>query len=142
MEWVCDEIAKDSAEPDISKLDTEVLQIPYQYGKWINIMAMEKLYYKKYVGKLKWLKNKKFDYYRGYPNDEYMEGKISPKKCETNAIAQSRVDSDDEVLKYEDKVTVQEVKLEAIADVLKLINTKGWNIKHAIDYLKFKNAEH
>ena len=40
MEWIYDEIAKDSIETDITKLDIEVLQIPYQYGKWINILAI------------------------------------------------------------------------------------------------------
>ena len=47
LEWIYDEVAKDSTKPDITKLDTEVLQIPYQYGKWINILAIERKFYKK-----------------------------------------------------------------------------------------------
>lgn len=142
MEWINDEIKNDSTEPDINKLDIEVLQIPYQYGKWINVLAIEKAFYRKYTRKLKWLKLRKFDFYRGHPNDEYMDGKISNINCSTNAMASVRVESDEEVMDYEDKVALQEIKIEQITEFLKLINSKGWNIKHAIDYLKFKNAEH
>lgn len=141
MEWVFNEIKKDSADPDPTKLDIEVLKIPYKYGKWINILAMEKSYYLKYKKNMAWLRIKKFDYYRGHPNDEYEDGRISPLKCNTNILANVRVDSDDEVLELEEKMNLQEIKIEQIADFLKAIPNMGWNIKTALEFMKFKQGE-
>ena len=140
--WVHDEIKKDSSEPDPTKLDSELLRIPYQYGKWINILAIEKEFYLKFHKKLKWLKQRKFDYYRGFPNDDYMDGKISSKKYNTNALASSAVEADDDVIQCETRMDLQGNKIDQITEFLKAINSRGWNIKNAIDFIKFNNAEH
>lgn len=138
MENLYNEIEQDS-EIDRDHLDVELLKIPYQYGKWINTHAIEKAFLVKYTKRLKKLKPLMFDYYKGNVNDDFMDGKISPTSY-TKLQALEKVEADPGISELSDKVELQIIKVEMIAEFLKAITAKGWNVKTAVDYLKFKNG--
>ena len=138
VEWIYKEIEKDSVINKDS-LDTELLQIPYQYGKWINIHAIEKAFLIKFNKQLKVLKPLKFDYFKGNVNDSYMNGAISPTTY-SKLQATERMEADEEVSSLSEKIELQIIKIEMIDEFLKAITSKGWNIRTAVDYLKFKNG--
>lgn len=138
IEFIRDEITKDS-KIDRDNLDVELLNIPYQYGKWINIHSIEKAYLSKFMKQLTKLKPLKFDYYKGNENVDYMNGRISPTSY-TKTQAIEKVNSDDEICILTDKIEIQELKVDMITEFLKGVTSKGWNIRTAVDYIKFKNG--
>lgn len=138
IESLNNEITIDS-KIDREHLDVELLNIPFQYGKWINIHAIERAFLIKFGKQLKRLKPLKFDYYKGNVNDDYLGGKISPV---TYSKIQSleKVEADPEVYDLTEKIELQNIKVDMIAEFIKAITSKGWNLRTAVDYIKFKNG--
>lgn len=138
-----DEIQKEidnDSKIDKDDLSSESLRIPYIYGKWINIFSMERAFLIKYKRDLSEMSLFKVDYYKGVKNPEYKDGKISPIKYDTKAERETAFNGDREVLDLIQKVDLQKVKIESIELFLKAIHSKGFQIKSAIDYIKFKNG--
>lgn len=138
LQEISGEIKVDSEISD--ELDNEALRIPYIYGKWINQHSMEKAYMIKYKRERDEMVLWKMDYYKGVSNPDYKDGKTSPIKYNTNAERERALSGDKEILDIIEKVELQKVKIDAIELFLKAIHTKGFQIKNAIDYLKFKNG--
>jgi len=138
LDEIQNEIIEDSKVSD--KLDQEALKIPYIYGKWINIHSTERAYLRRFKRDCDRLTLLKMDYYKGVSNPEYKDGKISPIKYSTNAEKERALSGDSEVLDQIDQIELQKIKIDAIENFLKLIHSMGFQIKNAIDYLKFKNG--
>jgi hypothetical protein len=131
-------IEKDS-KVDIKNLDNEAINQPYLYGKYINIHAEEKITLKSLQRKMKQLKKDKVEYYKGNANPEEYA-----KKPLNITILKSQipnyVESDSDVLDLQARLDLQEIKLEMLSEYLKSINQRSWNIRSAIDYIKFKHG--
>ena len=99
----------------------------------------EKLILEKYESQLKILKRDKWLYYSGKMSEEELKKKgwqsfdLSILKQDLDRF----IDSDSDVINLGNKVFLQREKVNYIENVIKIIAGKMWNIKSAIEWIKF-----
>lgn len=127
---------------DEANLANESLRIPDLHNKFYKIyynLRLHKDIQKQEcdkIYKLKW---------------EYYLGKLSPEKCndlgwEIPAFTVNKTDvdkylaADDELNLIRQKLSLTDIKLEFLEQILKIINARAYHIKSAIDFLRFSNG--
>ena len=130
---------KVDSKVDITKLDTDSVEAPYVYGRYITIHATEKAYLLKYKKDMKVLFKEKTAYYRGDADPEIYEKNplhISILKSQVPGY----VESDSGVQNLQEKIDIQEIKVDMISDFIYNLRQKTFHIKNAIEFMKFKNG--
>lgn len=136
-EWVID------SKIDSSDLGTESLKIPQLHHKYYKMLTKERLLLKSKKYKHKQLFLEKYQFYTEGPTKEQHEkGWVLPAK---GIILKNEVekflDADKELINSNLSVHVQEEKVEVLIDIIKTLNRRGFEIKNAIEDLKFKNGQ-
>lgn len=124
---------------DETNLDRESLRIALLHGAWYSIFMTEARVYRSASNDLKRLRRQKTEYYLGKAQDSVYEK--SP--LDLKVLRQDLdlyLDSDEEIIALDEKVNTQKLKVEMIESFIKSLNSRGFNIKSAIDFLKFKNG--
>jgi hypothetical protein len=139
LDQIFEEWKKDS-EIDITELGEESLKIAKLHHKYYQILSGERLQTRKLESEFKVLRLEKFEFYTQGPSKESVE-----KGWELPAIgkilksdANNYIDSDKDIISMSLKIGVQHEKLELLDSIIKTIMGRGWNIKNAIDWEKFK----
>jgi hypothetical protein len=99
----------------------------------------EKLILENFESKLKVLKRDKWLYYSGKLSEEELKKK-GWEPFDLNILKQDLdrfIDSDSEVINLSNKVFLQKEKVVYIESVIKIISNKMWNIRSAIEWIKF-----
>jgi hypothetical protein len=99
----------------------------------------EKLVLENFESKLKVLKRDKWLYYSGKLSEEELKKK-GWEPFGLNILKQDLdrfIDSDSEVINLSNKVFLQKEKVIYIESVIKIISNKMWNIRSAIEWIKF-----
>ena len=128
---------------DPSALDSESLNTPQIHNKYLSILLDEKLIFKRYESTLKVLRKNKWLYYSGKMSEEQMK----ELEWESFDLALLRVDldrfieSDYEVIELENKVELYKEKISYLEHVVKIIGNRAWNIRAAIDWIKFTQGQ-
>lgn len=134
------ELIKQDSEIDASALDSEALKIPYLHGKWCGFLMDEARLYRKMLNEMKLLKKYKGEYYTGKCEDSvYEQFPLNRKVLRTEADIY--IDTDDEVIKLDEKLELQRLKVSMIENFMKTLANRGFHIKSAIDFIKFKNGQ-
>ena len=124
---------------DVNHLEEESTKIPQIHNKYLVILMDEKLILEKYESQLKILKRDKWLYYSGKMSEEELKKKgwqsfdLSILKQDLDRF----IDSDSDVINLGNKVFLQREKVNYIENVIKIIAGKMWNIKSAIEWIKF-----
>jgi hypothetical protein len=126
---------------DRTELDAESLKIPTLHAK----------YYKLYLREKVQLKSEEQDYKQFYKlKHEYYTGKMS--QSELNELGwepfqfvlkndlQVYIDADKDVAERLLKLSVQKEKVQFLEDIIKTLNTRGFQIKNAIDFIRFTSG--
>lgn len=126
---------------DRTELDAESLKIPTLHAK----------YYKLYLREKVQLKAEEQDYKQFYKlKHEYYTGKLS--QSELNELGwepfqfvlkndlQVYIDADKDVAERLLKLSVQKEKVQFLEDIIKTLNTRGFQIKNAIDFIRFTSG--
>lgn len=127
-------------EPD--NLDSESLRIPLLQGKYFNFFCREKAILAKLNLDLNQLRRWKRDYFLGeLPVEELVEKGIPVfarrlVKSEVDAY----VDTDSDVIALLEKIAVVQTKVDLLNLLVKSINDRQWNIRNAIEFLKWKSG--
>lgn len=127
-------------EPD--NLDNESLRIPFIQGKYFNLFCREKAILTKLNLDLSQLRRWKRDYFLGeIPVEELVEKGIPVfarrlVKSEVDAY----IDTDSEVIALLEKIAVVQTKVDLLNLFVKSINDRQWNIRNAIEFLKWKSG--
>jgi len=89
---------------------------------------------------MKQLKLDKLEFYVDGPTEEQIEKgwKLPPKGRILKSDAGQYVDADSDVIALNLKLAYQQEKLELLADIIKTISNRGFHIKSAIDWERFK----
>ena len=129
-------------EFDETELDKESLRIPQLHNKYLVFLTDEKIMLEKYQQELRVLVRKKWLYYTGkMSEEELVENDWGPFNLN---ILKSDVDkfieSDTEILRSRTIVRMQEEKINYLDSVVKAINGRQWNIRAAIDWMKFTHG--
>jgi hypothetical protein len=125
---------------DISKLESDSVNTPYIYSKYVVLQATEKTTLKKYKKEMKVLHRNKTAYYRGdAPNSVYKEKPLNISILKSHVP--KYVESDPEVMELQEKIEIQTIKLEMLEEYMKVLYQKTFHISNAIKFMKFKNGD-
>jgi hypothetical protein len=136
IEWEKDSVI------DKTELAVESLKIPILHSKYYNIFIQEAVRHRKFLGEQKILLRKMFEYYSGEMSLEEMKVnnlEIFQRKL-LKADIEKYISSDKAVIEMDLKVGIQRETIDFLESILKTINNRGFQIKNAIDFLKFQNG--
>ena len=129
-------------EIDISELATESIRIPQIHDKYLKIYVDEKIKLRKLQLNLAKISKMKSDYYSGRMSQEELDRLewqpflVKVLKGEVN----SYIESDDDIIKLKETIALMEEKINYIDSVIRMINNSGFQIKSAIDWIKYKDG--
>ena len=129
-------------EIDISELATESIRIPQIHDKYLKVYVDEKIKLRKLQLNLAKISKMKSDYYSGRMSQEELDRLewqpflVKVLKGEVN----SYVESDDDIIKLKETIALMEEKINYIDSVIRMINNRGFQIKSAIDWIKYKDG--
>lgn len=124
---------------DNSNLNTEATILPQLHNKYLCFLTDEKLILSKLESDLKILSRDKWLYYSG----KMSEKELKDRNWETFELSLLKTDldkfisSDTDIITLENKCTLQREKVYYLENSVKLISNKIWNIRAAIDWIKF-----
>jgi hypothetical protein len=130
---------KDSKiDPD--NLHTESLNIPILHGKYFDLYNNILLLRKRVDQQKRKIRHERYEYYSGKADpDVYIENPF-PKKIRDKDAMQKYLDADDKLSQVTLKVEYYDVMLKYIEDILKMIHQRNYQIKNAIEYMKFASG--
>ncbi len=139
LDDIYQEWEKDS-EINRSELGDEALRIPKLHHKYFKIFTQERLTLRKLEFDLKQIKLEKFEFFTQGPTPEQHEKgwKLPPQGKILKSEANNYVDSDEEVIQLALRIGIQLEKIELLESVIKTFTNRGFNIKAAIEWEKFK----
>jgi len=114
--------------------------IPQLHHKYYKIFAQERLTLRKLDAEFKSLHKDKWDYFQGTMIQSDLEERgwePNPLKILKSDLA-LYIDSDKEVINHNLKVAYQKEKIDFLESIIRTINNRGFHIKNAIDWEKFK----
>ncbi len=120
-------------------LDTEATDIPQIHNKYLCLLMDEKLILSKIESDFKILNKNKWLYYSGKMSQEQLKElnwsvfDIHLLKTDLDRF----IDSDSDIILLYNKCLIQKEKVNYIEQVVKLIANKIWNIRAALDWIKF-----
>ena len=129
-------------EIDIAELAIESVRIPQLHDKYLKIYIDERIKLKSLEFELSKMVRLKNDYYSGKMAQEDLEklgwepflGKI------LKGEMHSYLEADEDVFKIKTKIVMMEEKINYLDSIVKMINNRGFQIKSAIDWIKFKSG--
>ena len=122
---------------DDEHLDTESLKNQEIKAKYLDHKSKFELLLFKAKGDYKRLYREKWEYYGGKADAKVYVTKPFDLKVLKSDLS-IYIESDDEIIQCEHKVAYLETVVKYIDGVLKSINSRGWDIKNAIDWKKFE----
>jgi hypothetical protein len=128
------------AQMDDSELGQESLKIPLLHHKYYRILVEEGLRYKQLDHEYKRLYKKKYEYFMGIISEEELEENNwdpNPLKILKQDIPMY-MESDADIQAIQTKLDIQKQKISYIESIIKTVSTRGFLIKNAIDWERFK----
>jgi hypothetical protein len=124
------------------ELDRESLDASKLHQKYHKIYTQERMLLRKYEIELKLLRLEKFEFYTQGPTRETQEkGWVLPPIGKIlKADAGNYVDADKDIVELTLKVGIQHEKIELLESIIKSIMNRGFQIKNAIDFMKFQSG--
>lgn len=141
IEDIVSEWDKDS-KIDETELGTESTKIPAIHNKYLKVFMSENVQLKRMYGQRNKLKMKLMGYYLGEMDSEELEefNRDQFYKKLLKAEVETYIEADDLFIEMNLKVVMQEEKVNYLENVLKSINSRGFQIKNAIDWIKFTHG--
>ena len=129
-------------EIDIAELAIESVRIPQLHDKYLKIYIDERIKLKSLEFDLSKMVRLKSDYYSGRMAQEDLE-KLGRKPFLGKILKgemHSYLESDEDIFKIKGKIVIMEEKINYLDSIVKMINNRGFQIKSAIDWIKFKSG--
>ena len=141
IEEILDLWSKDS-NIDKTELDNESLKIPKLHHKYYQILIGERMIMRNLENEMKALKLEKHEFYTQGPNEETkVKGwKLPAKGLILKSDIPMYMEADKEILDLSFKIGIQQEKIEILESIIKTFNNRGYNIRAAIDFIKFTNG--
>ena len=130
----------DDARMDDTELGNESLRIPMLHHKYYKIFVQEGLLLKKVEQDYKSLYKLKYEYYMGVLDQETLLEKgwnPNPLKILKQDLS-IYMEGDDDLQLVQAKIDIQKQKLSFLESAIKTITNRGFLIKNAIDWERFK----
>ena len=129
-------------EIDITELANESVRIPQIHDKYLKIYIDERIRLKGLQFELTKLVRLKRDYYAGKLTQEELE-KLGweqfLQRLLKNEIS-TYIEADEDVIKTKKNIVLIEEKCHYLDSIIKMISNRGFQIKSAIDWIKYKSG--
>jgi hypothetical protein len=134
------ELWSKDADIDRTELGEESLKISQLHAKYFKIFSSERLSLKKLESDLKVLKRQKYEYFSGTLDyDEMTELGWEPNPLKLlRADIPQYIDSDKDIIELTLKISYQQEKVDFLENAIRSLNSRGFNIKSAVEWEKFK----
>ena len=125
---------------DRTELGDEALKIPKLHSKYLRHYSEERLTLRKLEEEKRELIKLKHDYYRGIlPEEDLKSNGWEPFRLNVlKSDIPMHIDADQDVIKMNLKIAMQMEKVDTLESIIKSISNRGYLIKSAIDFEKFK----
>lgn len=128
---------KDS-QINMDNLHDESIKVPALHAKYFEIYNTVILLKKKSEQTRKNVRHERYEYFTGKADPEvYLESPF-PKKVRDKDTLQKYLDADTKLSQISLKVEYYDVTLNYLESILKVIQNRTYQIKNAIDFLKFQ----
>jgi len=134
---------QEDSEVDKTELGEEVLKIPKLHHKYMQILTYERMTMKATEAEYNKLRLLKYEFYTQGHNEETREKgwKLPPRGMILKADIPYYMDADNELSQLKLKIDLQKEKVDLCESIIKAIMHRGYNIKSAIEWIKFTMAE-
>lgn len=133
---------REDCKLDDTELDIEALKIPNLHAKYLKMLAEHRVKLRALRIKQKQLNQTLYDYYKGDLNNPEDLATIKRDPWPKTVLKQDMpmyIESDEEMVKMNSKVAMQEEIVGVCEEILKSINNRGFQIKNAIDWRRLTN---
>jgi len=126
---------------DRTDLDAESLKIPYLHSKYYKIFLRERIQLKADEFEYKQFYKVKHEYYTGkLSQEELKDYGWDPFQFLLKGELSVYMDADRDISKKLITLQVQREKVEFLDSIIKTLNTRGFAIKNAIDFIRFSSG--
>lgn len=127
----------DDSNIDVDNLHTESLNIPSLHAKYFEMYNNIVLLKKKAEQQRKNIRHDRYEYYTGKADpDIYIENPF-PKKIRDKETLQKYLDADEKLSQICLKIDYYDTMLNYIESILKMIQNRTFQIKNAIEFVRF-----
>jgi len=129
----------EDVEIDKTELGDEAIKIPKLHNKYFQIYIKEKLLLRKFDSEMKQLKLDKYEFYTQGHTEETRSKmwELPAKGLILKTDIPMYMDADPDIIKLSLKIGLQQEKVDLLDSIIKSLNSRGFNIKAAIDWHKF-----
>lgn len=128
---------------DETNLGSESARVPTLHAKYINFLSSTRLNLRKAESDYFNCRRKKYRYYRGEMSREELESEgwaqwqgAKPLKNEIDEFLQG----DSELISLQDKIEYFKTVLYQLEQIIRSINSRTWDIKSSIEWIKVSNG--
>jgi len=128
---------EEDSKIDVDNLHTESLNIPSLHAKYFDIYNNIVLLKKKAEQQKKNIRHERYEYFTGKADpDVYVENPF-PKKIRDKETLQKYLDADEKLSSVCLKVEYYDTILNYLESILKVIQNRTFQIKNAIEFIRF-----
>ena len=132
------EMWKKDSHINMDNLHDESIKVPALHAKYFEIYNTVILLKKKAEQTRKNVRHERYEYFTGKADPEVYVESPFPKKVRVKDTLQKYLDADDKLSQISLKVEYYDVTLNYLESILKVIQNRTYQIKNAIDFLKFQ----
>jgi Recombination, repair and ssDNA binding protein UvsY len=124
---------------DKTEIGNESLKIPKLHAKYIRILSDERLLLRKLETDLKVLKRDKYEFYTMGPTKEQKElgWDLPARGMVLKQDINIYMDADKQIIDLTLRIGMQQEKVELLDSIIKSIMNRGYQLKTALDFIKF-----
>ena len=129
-------------EIDYTELGTESIRIPQIHDKYLKIYTDERIKLRGLEFELSKLVRAKTDWYAGRMSQEELEERGWDQflgRLLKNEIS-NYIESDNDVIKIKQHIAILQEKNNYLDSIIKMVSNRGFQIKNALDWLKFSHG--
>ena len=125
---------------DPDNLHTESLNIPVLHSKYYDIYNNLMLLRKKAEQQRKNIRHERYEYFSGKADPEVYIDNPFPKKIRDKETMQKYLDADTKLSGISLKIEYYDVMLRFIEEILKQITNRTYQIKNALEFMRFSSG--
>ena len=131
---------EEDAEIDPDNLHNESLNIPSLHAKYFQLYNTILLLRKKAEQQRKNIRHQRYEYFSGKADPEVYASNPFPKKIRDKDTMQKYLDADDKLSNSSLKIEYYDTMLAYIESILKVIQNRTYQIKNAIEFMRFQSG--
>ena len=131
---------EEDSEIDKDNLHDESLKIPQLHAKYFDLYNTIFLLRKKADQQRKNIRHERYEYFSGKSDPDVYIKDPFPKKIRDKDTMQKYLDADDKLSNSSLKIEYYDTMLTYIESILKVIQNKTYQIKNAIEFMRFQSG--